>query len=61
VTSELGEREIADYGELIDWVAAQPWSNGRPGVYGTSYEGRRPSSYSGSAIRMSLPPPCCLA
>jgi putative CocE/NonD family hydrolase len=39
-TSELGEREIADCGELIDWVAAQPWSNGRVGVYGTSYEGQ---------------------
>ncbi len=39
-TSELGEREIADYGELIDRVAAQPWSNGRVGVYGTSYEGQ---------------------
>jgi putative CocE/NonD family hydrolase len=37
---ELGEREIRDYGELVDWVAAQPWSNGRVGVYGTSYEGQ---------------------
>jgi putative CocE/NonD family hydrolase len=39
-TIELGPGEIADYGELIDWVAAQPWSNGRVGVYGTSYEGQ---------------------
>jgi uncharacterized protein len=38
-TMELSAREIADYGELIDWVAAQPWSNGRVGVFGTSYEG----------------------
>ncbi len=37
---ELGPREIADYGELIDWVAAHPWSNGRVGAYGTSYEGQ---------------------
>src|SRR6266699_3431794 len=37
-TIELGPGEIDDYGELIDWVAAQPWSNGRVGVYGTSYE-----------------------
>ena len=37
---ELSEREIRDYGELVDWVAAQPWSNGRVGVYGTSYEGQ---------------------
>ena len=39
-TGELGEREITDYGELIDWVVAQQWSNGRVGVYGTSYEGQ---------------------
>ena len=39
-TGELSEREIQDYGELIAWVAAQPWSNGRVGVYGTSYEGQ---------------------
>ena len=37
---ELSEREIKDYGELVSWVAAQPWSNGRVGVYGTSYEGQ---------------------
>ena len=37
---ELGEREITDYGELVDWIAAQPWSNGRVGVCGTSYEGQ---------------------
>ena len=38
--SSSGPREIADYGELIDWVAAQPWSNGRVGVFGTSYDGQ---------------------
>lgn len=37
---ELDKREITDYGELIDWIAAQPWSNGRVGVYGGSYEGQ---------------------
>jgi putative CocE/NonD family hydrolase len=39
-TGELGAREIRDYGELIGWIAAQPWSNGRVGIYGTSYEGQ---------------------
>jgi uncharacterized protein len=39
-TGELSRREIEDYDELIGWVAAQPWSNGRVGVYGTSYEGQ---------------------
>jgi putative CocE/NonD family hydrolase len=38
-STELGEREIADYGELVDWIAAQPWSNGRVGAYGYSYGG----------------------
>ncbi len=31
--------EIADYGEVIDWVVAQPWSNGRVGAMGASYAG----------------------
>jgi putative CocE/NonD family hydrolase len=38
-TTGLDAREIADYGEVIDWIAAQPWSNGRVGAFGTSYEG----------------------
>jgi hypothetical protein len=33
------DREIADYGELIDWAARQPWSSGRVGAYGFSYRG----------------------
>ncbi len=36
---EWSPDEIADYGEVIDWVIAQPWSNGRVGAYGISYEG----------------------
>lgn len=39
-SAELGEQEIDDYGEIIDWVAGQPWSNGRVGAYGISYEGQ---------------------
>jgi len=33
------DREIADYGELIDWAARQPWSSGAVGAYGFSYRG----------------------
>jgi putative CocE/NonD family hydrolase len=31
--------EIADLGEVVDWIVAQPWSNGRVGAYGVSYDG----------------------
>ena len=30
---------IADIGSLADWVAAQPWSDGRVGTTGVSYAG----------------------
>src|SRR5690606_34961820 len=39
-TGELDEREVADYAELVDWVGDEPWSNGRVGLWGTSYEGQ---------------------
>jgi putative CocE/NonD family hydrolase len=31
--------EAADYGAIVDWVEAQPWSNGRVAAVGTSYDG----------------------
>ncbi|HEY1425987.1 MAG TPA: CocE/NonD family hydrolase [Caulobacteraceae bacterium] len=31
--------EVGDFGEIIDWSARQPWSNGRVGAYGFSYRG----------------------
>jgi hypothetical protein len=31
--------EVADYGEVVDWIVAQPWSSGRVGAWGVSYEG----------------------
>ena len=37
--AELGSKIIADVGSLADWIAAQPWSNGRVGVTGVSYSG----------------------
>lgn len=36
---EWSRPEIADIGQVIDWVADQPWSNGRVGTYGISYSG----------------------
>ena len=36
---ELAEDEVRDYGEVVDWIIEQPWSNGRVGAYGVSYAG----------------------
>lgn len=33
------EHDGADAAALIDWIAAQPWSDGRVGMYGGSYDG----------------------
>jgi putative CocE/NonD family hydrolase len=35
----LDQPEVQDFGEIIDWAAQQPWSNGRVGAYGFSYRG----------------------
>ena len=32
-------QEASDYGEIVDWIAAQPWSNGKLASVGTSYDG----------------------
>jgi putative CocE/NonD family hydrolase len=29
--------EVADFGEVMDWIVAQPWSDGTIGGWGTSY------------------------
>lgn len=34
-----GDRTKADYAEVLDWIVAQPWSDGRIGVTGASYMG----------------------
>lgn len=34
---ECSREEVADSGELVDWVCGQPWSNGRVASYGVSY------------------------
>ena len=36
---EFSPDETADLGEVADWIAAQPWSNGKVGTYGVSYDG----------------------
>ena len=36
---EYSDNEIADLGEVVDWIVDQRWSNGRVGAYGVSYDG----------------------
>jgi putative CocE/NonD family hydrolase len=36
------EHDGADAAALIDWIATQPWSDGRVGMYGGSYSGFTP-------------------
>ncbi len=36
---EMTADEVADYGEIVDWIVAQLWSNGKVGAYGVSYVG----------------------
>lgn len=38
-TIEWSPDELADYGEIVDWIVKQPWSNGRVGAWGVSYDG----------------------
>jgi uncharacterized protein len=37
--AEFSREEISDLGELVNWAAQQPWSNGHVGTFGGSYEG----------------------
>ena len=36
---ELSQQEVRDFGEVVDWIVSQSWSNGRVGAYGVSYAG----------------------
>ena len=36
---ERSVEEATDYGEVVDWIVAQPWSDGGVGAYGVSYAG----------------------
>ena len=38
-TDEYPDVERTDLRAAIEWLAAQPWSNGRVGMFGTSYSG----------------------
>ncbi len=36
-TMEFSPEEVADGGQVVDWIIAQPWSNGKVGTSGISY------------------------
>ena len=38
-TDEYTDAERADLHTVIDWLATQPWSSGKVGMFGTSYSG----------------------
>src|SRR4051794_17119593 len=38
-TDEYPETELIDLADVIAWLATQPWSNGRVGMFGYSYSG----------------------
>lgn len=39
----IGPRDGADLDAVVEWIAGQPWSNGRVGMTGHSYVGSTPS------------------
>jgi putative CocE/NonD family hydrolase len=56
--TQYSQDGIADLGDLGDWAATQPWSNGRVGSYGTSYEGdtaEMTAVKGNSAVRAEVP------
>ncbi|MDP1737985.1 MAG: CocE/NonD family hydrolase [Caulobacter sp.] len=56
--TEFSPDEIRDYGEIIAWIAAQPWSNGRVATMGSSYLGNTAelaAIHGGDALRAAVP------
>jgi len=37
--AELSDRDVDDLVEILDWTVRQPWSDGRVGLIGVSYDG----------------------
>lgn len=50
--------EVKDNTDIVDWVVAQPWSNGQVGGYGTSYAGTTAellTSVNHPAVKAAIP------
>jgi putative CocE/NonD family hydrolase len=55
---EYSPAEVADMGEVAAWASVQPWSNGRVGTFGVSYDGNTAelaSAPNQPAIRAVMP------
>jgi predicted acyl esterase len=51
--SQDGEDQARDFATWVDWAASQPWSNGRVGGYGKSYDAETQSAgyrYAGEGL-----------
>lgn len=56
--TEFSPAEVQDYGEVIAWIATQPWSNGRVATMGSSYLGNSAelaAIHGGDALRAAVP------
>ena len=51
VPNQYSEQERRDAEDIVAWLAAQPWSNGNVGMFGTSYSG-----YNSIQLAMRKPP-----
>ncbi|MBX7256644.1 MAG: CocE/NonD family hydrolase [Candidatus Hydrogenedentes bacterium] len=38
-TQPFSTNEISDFGEIVEWISKQPWSNGKVGALGIQYDG----------------------
>jgi uncharacterized protein len=56
-TGPYPPQSVEDVREIVDWIIAQPWSNGKVGVYGISYDGLTAFS----ALRAGHPAVCACA
>src|SRR5262249_38955508 len=50
-TDEFGHYEQSDGYDAVEWLARQPWSNGKVGMFGASYGG-----FTALQVAMSQPP-----
>ncbi len=51
-TDLYSEAEIQDGYDMVEWIAVQPWCNGRVGMIGKSYSAVVPVASRGSQIRL---------